>query len=381
MKLRTAASLLGAMSLLWPVSYVRAAELPKATEKALAAKKIDKALLAGLDKELDVPKGWLDAAAQEKEVIILGTWDAKEFSDMTAPFRERYPFLTLRYKRGGTAQRTMQVLVALGQGRVIADVITGIADATFQFREMKALADLRELPSVRSFDASMMASDGTWLSHKLSFRCMSYNTGSVKKDDLPATWDDLVSNPRWRNNRLALTNNADSWVLVLWNSKGEQWGRNFLQKLFEDVKPQRRKEGLTATTALTVAGEFHASLPSPEWVVQKYVEKGAPVGYHCPTPVPVTVSQIAMLDKAPHKSAARIFINWMLSTEGQILQFTETAAVPVRKALQSPQFVPFSDTVTGKPHLVRDDTMLGSELNKKMIETWAKYWTMQGTGK
>lgn len=369
----------GVLVCLW-FAAANAADLPASTQKALASKKFDASILADVDKELDVPKAWLDAAAQEKEVIILGTWDAKQFSDMTAPFRERYPSIALRYKRGGTAQRTMQVLVALGQGRVIADVITGIADATFQFKEMKALADLRNLPSAKNLEADIVASDGTWLAHKLSYRCMSYNTNNVKKADLPATWDDLVSQPRWRDGRLALTNNADSWVLVLWNNKGEEWGRGFLRKLFEDVKPQRRKEGLTAATALTVAGEFNASLPSPEWVVQNYVEKGAPVGYHCPSPVPMTVSQIAMLEKAPHGNASRVFINWMLSREGQIMQYIETAAVPVHKAMQSAQFLPFSDTILGKPHLVRDDAMLGSDLNKKMVETWEKYWTNQGGG-
>jgi iron(III) transport system substrate-binding protein len=359
-------------------SHLAAAELPKATQAALAKGKFDALVLDGLDAELAVPKAWIDDAVKEKEVIILGTWENKEFSDMTAPFRERYPGINLRYSRGGTTQRTMQVLVALGEGRVTADVMTGFADATFQFKEMKALADLRELPGFKNLDGDVVANDGTWLAHKLSFRCMAYNTGLVKKEELPATWDDLVSAPRWRDGHLALTNNPDSWLLVLWTSKGEAWGADFTRKLFTDLKPQRRKEGLSAATGLTVVGESHASLPSPEWVVQKYVEKSAPVGYHCPAPVPVTVSQIAMLDKAPHRNAARLFINWMVSKEGQILQYVETFAVPVHKAMQTQSFLPFAETILKKPHVVRDDTMLSSDLNKKMNATWDGYWNAQG---
>ncbi len=364
-----------------PAFSASAAELPKATQKAVADLKLDPALLDGLDAELNVPKAWLDGAKEEKEVIVSGTWEAKEFRDMTAAFKERYPFINLRYERSGTTGRGMQVLVALGENRVTVDVMTAIADAIFYFIEMKALADLRDLPGYNNISKDYVAADGTWISHKLSFRCMAYNTDKVKKEDLPKTWNDLVNDPRWGKGNLALTNNPSSWLLGLWGDFGEKWGADFTRDLFEKLQPQRRKEGLTALTALTVAGEFNASLPSPEWVAKRYAVKGAPIGYHCPEPVPITVSQIAMLDKSPRKNAAKIFINWMVSREGQIVQYATTFAVPVHKALQLPQFVPFADTIVGKRANVRDDAILVSDTNKKMSELWDSYWGAAGTGK
>ena len=358
-----------------------AAELPKSTQKGLTDLGLDASLLDGLDAELTVPKAWLDGAKEEKEVIVSGTWDAREFRDMTAAFRERYPFINLKYERASTSGRGMQVLVALGEGRVTADVMTAIADAIFYFIDMKALADLRDLPGFKNLSPDYVATDGTWLSHKLSFRCMAYNTDKVKKEDLPKTWDDLVKGPRWGGGNLALSNNPSSWLLTLWGDKGEQWGTDFTKALFEKLQPQRRKEGLTALTALTVAGEFHASLPSPEWVAKRYAVKGAPIGYHCPEPVPITVSQIAMLDKSPRKNAARLFINWMVSREGQLVQYASTFAVPVHKALQLPQFVPFAETIVGKKANVRDDAILVSDTNKKMGELWDSYWGSASGGK
>jgi iron(III) transport system substrate-binding protein len=300
---------------------------------------------------------------------------------MTAAFRERYSFINLRYERASTSGRGMQVLVALGEGRVTADVMTAIADAIFYFIDMKALADLRALPGFKNISPDYVAADGTWISHKLSFRCMAYNTDKVKKEDLPKTWDDLVKGNRWGGGNLALTNNPSSWLLGLWGDFGEKWGTDFTHALFEKLQPQRRKEGLTALTGLTVAGEFHASLPSPEWVAKRYSVKGAPIGYHCPEPVPITVSQIAMLEKAPHKNAARLFINWMVSREGQILQYATTFAVPVHQALQLPQFVPFAETIVGKRANVRDDALLVSDTNKKMGELWDSYWSGGGAPK
>lgn len=356
-----------------------AADLPKATQKALSAHKLPASVLDGIDQELTVPKEWLDGAAKEKEVLISGTWNEREFSAMTAPFKERYPNVTLRYDRSGTSGRGTRVLVALAEGRVLADVLTSIADAMTEFVEAKALGDMRELPSFNNIPADYVASDGTWASFKLSFRCMAYNTEKVKKEDLPAKWEDLLDNPIWRNDRLGLSDHPTAWLLSLWSVNGDKWGQDFTRRLFEDVKPQRRKEGMTQMTALTVAGEFYANIPSPEWVAQRYVTKGAPVSYHCPTPVPISTSQIVMLDKTPRKNAARLFINWMLSREGQLLQYTETFAVPVHKALQSPDFLPFAETIIGKPTVVRDEGMLGDDLLKQVQDTWSSYWMKNPT--
>jgi len=356
-------------------SAAGAADLPKATQAALAKLKLDASIMKGLDAELDVPKAWLDGAAKEDGAIILGTWRDRQFLGITKAFKERYPGVKLNYHRAGTSARGLKVVIALREGRVIADVLTSVADAYFHFKRLKALADLRELPGFKNLAANHAAKDGTWASFKLSFRCLGYNTNLVKQSELPKTWDDLLANPRWQGGKLAITNHPNAWLLALWAAKGEKWGADFTRRLFAEVDPQQRKEGMSAATALTVAGEFHANLPAPEWRAKTYADKGAPIGYHCPEPVPITVSQIVMLEKAKHKNGARIFINWLLSREGQIMQYAMTANVPIHKALQNPRFVPFSNTITGKPSLVRDDELIGSELHRKVSKVWESYWT------
>ena len=359
---------------LTPDRGVRAADLPKATQKVLADNQFEANLLDGIESDFAVPQAWIDGAAKEEGVIVFGTWNEPDFRVMTAAFRERYPGVNLRYNRAGTTARGVKVLVALAEGRVITDVVTSIADATDEFIKMKALADLRDLPNFANVPSDYVAADGTWASYRVATRCMAYNTEKVKKEDLPATWDDLVTNPRWGGGNLALSNLADSWLLALWGSKGEQWGADWTKKLFA-LQPQRRKEGMNATAALTIAGEADAVIPAGSDRAQQYLKKGAPLGYHCPSPVPMTVSQIAMLDKSPRKNGARLFINWMLSREAQLIQYATTLAMPIHKAFQTPRFVPFADTILGKPHLVRDDALLTNPIAAKMQETWDSYWT------
>ena len=160
-------------------------------------------------------------------------------------------------------------------------------------------------------------------------------------------------------------------------ARGEQWGEDFTRRLFEVDKPQRRKEGMSAVTMLTVAGEADANIPAPERRVNALVAKGAPIGYHCPEPVPITFSQIVMLEKSPHKNASRLFINWLLSREGQVMQYADAYAVPVHKALQSASFVPFADTILGKPTSIRDEAMIEDALQGKMLKLWNGHWAGQ----
>jgi iron(III) transport system substrate-binding protein len=48
-------------------------------------------------------------------------------------------------------------------------------------------------------------------------------------------------------------------------------------------------------------------------------EKGAPLGWFAPGPVPVTDSGVAIARKAPHPHAAMLFADFLMSKEGQVL--------------------------------------------------------------
>ncbi len=357
------------------ISAAAATELPTATKKALAELKLEPSIMDGLDAELDLPKAWVDGAAQEKGgVIILGTWQEAEFRRITESFIERYPSIKLNYVRATSSARGIKVLVALGTGRAIADVITSVGDSYGEFKEQKALADLRDLPGVKNLSPDHIDADGNWVAHKIGFRCMSYNTDLVKKADLPKTWDDLLTNPVWRGGKIALSNTPNAWLLALWSEKGEDWGKQFTKRLFTELQPVQRKEGMMALTGLAVAGEFYANIPAPERRVEQYALKGAPISYHCPEPVPITLSQIVMLEQAERKNGARIFINWLISREGQILQYVANTSVPVHKSLQDTRFMPFSETIVGKPSIARGEDMFG-DAAAQMDAAWNAHWT------
>jgi iron(III) transport system substrate-binding protein len=359
-----------------------AGELPKATQKMLKDLKLDPGILSGLDKELDVPQAWIDGARKEGTIRISATWDPGQYRKMVAAFEERYPFIKHEYSRGSRQERVMKPLIAFQSGRITTDLLGGIGASFALFKEAGALEDMRDLPTFNNVPVGMRDEGGLWVGQRLRYWCMSYNTNLVKKADLPKTWDDLLTNPIWRNGHLALSNRPNLWIGNLWalNGYGETWGRDYIPRLFDDVKPQLRKERNNSMVALVIAGEFLAAVPSADYRTKQYVEKGAPVAWHCPEPVPLAISELSTIKGNPHPFASKLWVNWFLSKEGQIAQYYGDLAPPVHKDLQTKEFLPFPEEIVGKTIAFRDPIQLERDL-PKVFDIWNPLWERGTKGK
>jgi iron(III) transport system substrate-binding protein len=363
---------LSALGLILASPPLAAAELPKATQKILADTKLPESILSGLDKELKMPADWLAGARKEKQLRIAGTWDAPQFNAFIKPFRERYPFIEVKYARGTRFDRVTKPLIAYKSGRIVADVISGIG-AEFQlFKEAGALQNLSHIPNWNNVPKNMQEKDGWWIGQRLRYWCMSYNTDKVKKADLPKTWDDVIGNPALSNQKLGMGNRPNLWLLPMWDTKGEAWTREFSEKLFAVNKPQLRKEGMNALIELVIAGEFDVALPSAEYRTKQLMDKGAPIAWHCPEPVPMTISEMIVV-KGGNTNASLMFVDWFLSKEGQVSQFASDQAPPVHKDLQTREFLAFPDEILGRPIAFLEPETLENDLDD-LVKFWDPLW-------
>lgn len=347
--------------------------LPKETIAMLDSLKIEHEIMAGTDEEMKVPDAWIAGAKKEGKLRLTGSRDAKQFVEMVKPFKERYPFIDMDYSRVSYGNRVVGILVAFKQGRVTTDVITGLGGSVAQFKEIKALEDLSDIPNVAKAPADMRDEEGFWVGHQVTHWCITYNTKRVKESDLPRTWDDLLTNPIWRNGHLGLGNRPQLWVLSLWGVKGEDWVRNYLDKLFTQLNPQLRKEGVNAMISLTSVGELWATLPGSGYRTQLESSKGAPVSFHCPEPVPVSVNLMAIM-RGGNTNAAKLFVNWNQSKEGQIAQYYADASAPTHQALlDDERFVPYAKNIAGKPLAARSANLL-EESADQLFQIWNAHW-------
>lgn len=356
-----------------------AAELTKETQNMLKALKMDASVLDGLEKELAVPQAWIDGAKKEGAVKIWTTYRRKPWSKMERVFEARYPFIKVNHDRvNNTARRVVRPLTAFKTGRVLTDVITGLSGESHLFRQAKAFVDLRELPSYNNVPQDMHHPEGITAVGRIRYYCMSYNKDKVKKSELPATWEDLVNGKRFANKKLGLVNRPNNWVLPIWKYKGDTWGRQFVDKLFA-LQPQLRKEGQGAVLALVVAGEMDAAIPSAMNRVAEYIIKNdkTPVGHHCPEPVPFTISETGVMAKNPHMNAAKIYVNWYLSKEGQLAQFWANESTPSHKGMRDKRFVYWPENVDGKE--MAKFSYDRPEVAKIVLKHWDTKW-IQGGG-
>lgn len=349
------------------------ADLPQPTKDILKELKLMESILKGLDEELKVPAGWIEAAKKEKDLIIVSSWDQKQFTKMTGAFKVRYPFIRFHYARASYNARVVKSLIAFKEGRYVTDILTGFGGSYQLYKNANALADLSDIPNFQKLPKGTRDPGGRWLGQRLRYWCMTYNTKLVKKADLPKRWEDLLTNKRWHNKKIGLGNRPQLWLLMLWGVKGKDWATDFMTRFINDVKPQFRKEGTNALISLAIAGEFDAAIPAAAYRTAQYVEKGAPIAWHCPEPIPLAVSGLGILRGTPHIHAAKLFANWFLSKEGQVAQFAANKAPPVHKDLRTREFLVFPDEILGKEVAFRTPEM-EERVTKPMFAAWKPIW-------
>jgi iron(III) transport system substrate-binding protein len=306
-------------------------------------------------------------------VRINGTASSDQSKKLYGTFKERYPFLTVEHNDLSHEARVIRPLVAFKSGRVVADILSSIGSTFYAYKEANALDDLRGIPSFQSLPQEAKDPDGLWVGIQRNYYCMAYNTKLINKEDLPKRWEDLLTNPVWRGGNLALANRPALWALLLWKAKGEVWIKDYLTKVFTELKPQLRKEGITAGLELLAAGEFRAILPAVAGFTYQKAMSGLPVGFSCPEPVPATSNEAIILKGAANAHAARVFLNWLLSKEGQIVQYFARDVTPIREDLSRPELIPFADQIVGKPTTFRDPD-LETRVQPQLEEFWNNLW-------
>src|SRR5262245_4858637 len=347
-----------------------AAPLPKATVEMLRQLKLNAGILSDIDKELQVPADWMEKAKKEGQLILLLPPTSAQVS--TASFEERYPFIKVEKQTSSARDRAIKTLVAFKSGRVLGDVLESAGDAIVEFKKSNAMSDLRDTPTWGTVLDGLKDPDGLWVAQTASFYCMAYNTKLVKTPDLPKDWEELLTIPAWKNGNLALVDRPSNWIVGLWKHKGPEWTTQFMTRLFNELKPQRRKEGQGAAIALLGTGEFHAHIPASQSATCKEAEEGLPVSLHCPDPVPSNLSEQFIFRGAPHTYAAKIYVNWTLTKEGQLARQALHYA-PVHKDLQRRDFIRYGDRIVGKQRAIFN---VNDEINllPAISPIWQKLW-------
>lgn len=353
-----------------------AGDLPKSTQKMIKALHLEgKPFLKGMEQEAsDAPPALVAAAKKEGGTLVIsGSMDQDEFRKASAPLLERYPFLKIQYNSADTFSRNIKPLIAFKEGRILADIVEGLGVNLFQYMKVHALTKIDDIPNWKNVPENMKDKSGYYVGPRVRYWCMTYNKNKIKESQLPATWDDLLTDKTLYNGRIGMGNRPNNFMIMLWGAKGPAWSKNFLNKLFNVVKPQFRKEGANGLVALVAAGELDVAFPTAAYRTAQYIAKGAPIGWHCPAPVPVSSSAMVIINGSPHTNTAKLYVNWFLSKEGQIAQYYADGSPPVHRDLQNESFLAFPKQIVGRPAAVRTPYLLEHDMST-VAKLWEDHW-------
>lgn len=297
----------------------------------------------------------LENAKRERVVVVYTSMNTKDSEPLVKVFEKKYGIkVTLwRDHNEKVLQRTLDEAKA---GTFAVDVIET------QGMEMEQLARSQILerfysPHFRDIPPEAFAKHGLYVADRFNFFVLAYNTNLVKAADVPNTYEDLLQ-PKWTG-KIAIEPSDTDWFAAVAKSMCEQYGVTFFRKLAAN-NPQLIA-GHTVIAEKVAAGEIAMAATAYNHSVESLGKKGAPIKWKPLAPTFGRPAGVGVAKRAPHPYAAMLFVDFVLSREGQEI-IKERKRVPSSTAVESPLNNFAYETID--PALVLDES-----------EKWEKLWS------
>jgi iron(III) transport system substrate-binding protein len=234
---------------------------------------------------------------------------------LVAGFEKRYPYIKVQFVREDPPQMLQRLLAETRAKRFVVDVVENVG-----LEAPARAADINRpfwSPALVDYQKKYLSPEGYWAPTRLSYVGVAYNTNIVGPAEVPKTYADLL-NPKWKG-KLAWANTFSGAMMSITgirNFMGEEKALDFLEKLGkQDVVPIAASS--RAVLDRVIAGEYAMSLDAFLHHAILSADKGAPVKPDPIDPVLTFFNTVMLTKNAPHPHASLLFIDYLLSAEGQ----------------------------------------------------------------
>ena len=272
----------------------------------------------------------IEAAKKEGSVTMYTTFAEKDQPALIGPFEAKYG-VKVNIWRAGTDKVLQRTIAEAAARKYNVDLIH------FGAPEMEALSREKILQAVaspvhRDLQPGSVPRHRQWAATLLSVWVQVYNTGIVKKSELPRTYRDLLD-PRWKG-KLGLEAKDEDWFAsVVDIMGGGEKGLGFFRELVARNGMSART-GHTLLNNMVIAGEVPLALTVYNYMPEQAKKKGAPIDWFVLEPAVARSNAIGIARRAPHPGAALLFYEYMLG-EGQ-QQLVKMDYVPSNTKAASP---------------------------------------------
>ena len=256
-----------------------------------------------------------DALAASGKLVLYTSQPNKDAQQTVDAFRAVHPDVEVEWIRDGTTKVMAKLRAEFAAGAPKPDVLL-IADVV-NMESLKSEGRLMAHPDapVGPYDPALYDADRTYFSTKLITTGIVYNTGAPMQ---PAEWSDLVK-PEAKGlvaMPSPLTSGAATVHMATLTSN-PSLGWTYYEKLAANgVTPKGGNGG----TFKAVAGGEKLYGMVVDFVPIRAKAKGSPVEFVFPeSGVSAVTEPVAILSTAGNPEAARAFVDFVLSLEGQAL--------------------------------------------------------------
>ena len=200
-------------------------------------------------------------------------------------------------------------------GRSDADVVETNGPQMESLYREKGLQPLRSA-HLKDLMPQALRPHGHWVGTRINMFVQSYNTRLVKKEELPKSYSDLT-NPRWKG-RLGIEAEDEDWFAMVLKEMGEEAGLRTFREIAR-VNGFSVRRGHTLLAGLVASGEIPLAITTYSHGAEKMKQRGAPVEWFAITPAIGRANGIGIARSAPHPHAAALFVDFLLSPEGQAI--------------------------------------------------------------
>jgi iron(III) transport system substrate-binding protein len=253
----------------------------------------------------------IEGAKKEGEVVVYGTMSLEAANLLHARFRDKYPFIDVKLNRLGSGKFAPRVLAEVRANKHLADILQ-TNSLTLHYIKKEGFL-LNYLSPEDRFYPKQFKEQGYWTTTNMNVHVLAYNTKMIARDKAPKTYDELL-NPVWKGK--LLSDASEQWGALMFQIMGKEKAIRHMRGLAKQGITLRR-ESSAMRAQLIAAGESPIDIDSTLGPVEDLKKRGAPVDWVPLSPVPVVTSAHGVALRPPHPNAARLYLDFMLSREGQ----------------------------------------------------------------
>lgn len=269
----------------------------------------------------------VERAKKEGTFMLYSSMNAPDVNHLFDGFRKKYPFIAPKAYTTRSAALLERIITEARAGKQFADVIQGNA-FTLYLLAKRGHTDSYHSPEAKAYPDSFRDPAGGWVAVYLQLNVIGYNTKLVPRSEAPKGYEDLL-NAKWKG-RMGLDDKQYIWFDGMLKVLGREKGLAYMKRLAGQAINFRSGNSLLAN--LLAAGEFGVLINARPESIDDLKQKGAPVEWVAPRLTTANVLPIAIAKNAQHPNAGKLFMDYMLSEEGQKV-LSSMSRTPVRPGI------------------------------------------------